>query len=62
MLEALSWMGRGALELKQLQKADAYARETEGLVAGVLKHRALDSDPAPLVCIEEPETGLHRMP
>lgn len=45
MLEALSWMGRGALRLKQLDKAETYARETQGLVEGVLKHRALDSDP-----------------
>jgi len=45
MLETLSWMGRGALRLKQLDKAEAYARETEGLVGGVLQHRALDSDP-----------------
>jgi thiol-disulfide isomerase/thioredoxin len=45
MLEALSWMGRGALKLKQLDKADAYARETEGLVAVVLKQQPLDSDP-----------------
>jgi thiol-disulfide isomerase/thioredoxin len=44
MLEALSWMGRGAVDLKQLQKAEAYARETESLVGGMLKHQALDSD------------------
>ena len=45
MLEALSWMGRGALAQKQLDKAEAYARETESLVDSELKHRALDSDP-----------------
>lgn len=45
VLEALSWMSRGALRLKQLDKAEGYARQTQGLVEGVLKHRALDSDP-----------------
>lgn len=45
MLEALSWLGRGALRLNQLDKAEAYARQTEKLAGEVLKHRAVDSDP-----------------
>ncbi len=45
MLEALSWLARGALELKQLDRAEGYARETETQVRGQLKRRALDSDP-----------------
>jgi thiol-disulfide isomerase/thioredoxin len=45
MLEALSWLARGALELKQLDRAEGYARETETQVAAQLKRRALDSDP-----------------
>jgi len=45
MLEALSWLARGALELKQLDRAEGYARETETQVGAQLKRRALDSDP-----------------
>src|SRR5260370_28012943 len=45
MLEALSWLARGALELKQLDRAERYARETETQVRAQLKRRALDSDP-----------------
>src|SRR5258708_3727715 len=45
MLEALSWLARGALELKQLDRADGYARETETQVRIQLRRRALDSDP-----------------
>jgi thiol-disulfide isomerase/thioredoxin len=45
MLEALSWLGRGALATKQLDKAEAYAKQTENLVGEQLKKRPLDSDP-----------------
>jgi thiol-disulfide isomerase/thioredoxin len=45
MLEALSWLARGALELKQLDRAEGYARETETQVRAQLRRRALDSDP-----------------
>ena len=44
-LEALSWMARGALALKQTDKAEAYAGETEKLVMERLKKQALDSEP-----------------
>jgi thiol-disulfide isomerase/thioredoxin len=45
MLEALSWLARGALDLKQIERAEGYARETETQVHAQLKRRALDSDP-----------------
>jgi thiol-disulfide isomerase/thioredoxin len=45
MLEALSWLARGALDLKQVDRAEAYARETRTQVVAALKRRALDSDP-----------------
>ena len=45
MLEALSWMARGALASKQFDKAEAYAQETEKLVRENLKGRSVDSDP-----------------
>src|SRR5258706_3010781 len=45
MLEALSWLARGALELKQVDRAEVYARETRAQVVAALKRRALDSDP-----------------
>src|SRR5689334_16370998 len=44
MLEALSWLGRGALASRQLDKAEAYARETQRLSLEELKKHALDSD------------------
>ncbi|MBZ5521023.1 MAG: redoxin domain-containing protein [Acidobacteriia bacterium] len=44
-LEALSWMGRGALAAGRLQQADVYARETEKLTIEYIKTRKLDSDP-----------------
>ena len=44
-LEALSWMGRGALAAKQLDKAEAYATQTETLAAQQLKQRSLDAEP-----------------
>ena len=44
MLEALSWMARGALAAKQLDKADAYAKETQHLSLEELKKRPLDAE------------------
>jgi len=44
MLEALSWMARGALGAKQLDKADAYAKETQRLALEQLKKRPLDAE------------------
>src|SRR5260370_19971976 len=44
MLEALSWLGRGALAAKQFDKADAYAKETERLSLEELKKRPLDAE------------------
>jgi thiol-disulfide isomerase/thioredoxin len=45
LIEAVSWLGRGALAARQLDKAEAYAKQTQGLVGEQLKKRALDSDP-----------------
>jgi thiol-disulfide isomerase/thioredoxin len=45
MLEALSWLARGALDLKQVERAEVYARETRAQVVAALTRRALDSDP-----------------
>jgi hypothetical protein len=36
MLEALSWLARGALDLKQVDRAEAYARETRAQVVAAL--------------------------
>ena len=44
MLEALSWLGRGALAAKQLDKAEGYAKETEHLSIAELKKRPLDAE------------------
>jgi len=44
-LEALSWMGRGALAARQLDKAEAYAKETETLAVQQLTKRPLDAEP-----------------
>ena len=44
-LEALSWLGRGTLAARQLDKAEAYARETETLAVQQLKKRPLDAEP-----------------
>jgi thiol-disulfide isomerase/thioredoxin len=44
MLEALSWMGRGALAAKQLDRAEQYARETYDLSLAMLKTRPLDQE------------------
>jgi len=41
---ALSWLGRGALAAKQLDKADAYASETRDLSIQLLRTRKLDDE------------------
>jgi thiol-disulfide isomerase/thioredoxin len=43
-LEALSWLGRGALAAKQFERAYEYARQTESLVREALKSQKLDAD------------------
>lgn len=45
MLEALSWLGRGALAARQWDKADAYARQTYDLARTALKGRGVDHEP-----------------
>jgi thiol-disulfide isomerase/thioredoxin len=44
-LEALSWLGRGALTVEDYAKAAQYAERTEELVLDALKSRALDAEP-----------------
>ena len=44
-LEALSWLGRGALAAKQLDKAQAYAEQTFDLCSDALKTRKMDDEP-----------------
>ena len=44
-LEALSWLGRGALAAKQLDKAENYALETYDLSVEALKTRKMDDEP-----------------
>ena len=44
MILALSWLGRGALAAKQLDKADSYAAETRKLALAELKKRPLDAE------------------
>jgi len=44
-LEALSWLGRGALAAKQLDKAENYALETYDLCIEALKTRGMDDEP-----------------
>jgi thiol-disulfide isomerase/thioredoxin len=44
-IEALSWIGRGALAAQQLDAAEKYARETQALAAQQLKKRSLDAEP-----------------
>jgi thiol-disulfide isomerase/thioredoxin len=41
---ALSWIARGALDLRQLNQADAYASETRELSVQLLRTRKLDAD------------------
>jgi thiol-disulfide isomerase/thioredoxin len=44
MLEALSWLGRGALAVKSLDEAEQYASETRKLALDELKKRPLDAE------------------
>jgi thiol-disulfide isomerase/thioredoxin len=44
-LEALSWLGRGALAAANYAKATRYAEQTEALVLDALRSRALDAEP-----------------
>jgi thiol-disulfide isomerase/thioredoxin len=43
-LEALSWMGRGALALQRYPQAEAFASQTLTLVAPLIKGHSVDSD------------------
>jgi thiol-disulfide isomerase/thioredoxin len=45
MIEALSWLGRGALAAGQLDNADAYAAQVRKLSLEQLTHRKLDAEP-----------------
>jgi len=45
MLEALSWLSRGALAAKQWEKAENYARETYDLAHSALEGRSVDQEP-----------------
>jgi len=44
LIVAVSWLGRGALAAKQLDKADSYAKETHRLALEELKKRPLDAE------------------
>ena len=44
-IEAVSWLGRGALAARQFDKAQAYAALAEKLAAAQLKTRPLDAEP-----------------
>lgn len=44
MLEALSWLGRGALASKQWEKAEGYATQTYDLARAALKTRNVDRE------------------
>jgi thiol-disulfide isomerase/thioredoxin len=44
MLEAHSWLGRGALDAKDYQRAESYAQKTYEMCLAQLKHRPLDQD------------------
>ena len=44
VIEAVSWMGRGALAAHKLNEADAYADRTLALVTTELKSRRLDAE------------------
>lgn len=44
MLEALSWLGRGALAANEYDKAEAYALKTQKLAIEQLKKRPLDQE------------------
>lgn len=43
-LEALSWLGRGALAAKNYDKAESYAQETHKLAVELLRARKLDDE------------------
>jgi len=45
MILAVSWLGRGALAAKQLDRADAHAAEARNLALEQLKRRKLDAEP-----------------
>jgi thiol-disulfide isomerase/thioredoxin len=45
MLEALSWLGRGALAAGRLEQAAGYAEDTYELARAALKGRRLDQEP-----------------
>src|SRR5437016_3254230 len=45
MTEAVSWLGRGALAAKQLDRADAYAADARRLSLEQLTRRKLDAEP-----------------
>jgi thiol-disulfide isomerase/thioredoxin len=45
VIEALSWLGRGALAERQLDRADRYAREAQQLGVRSLGGRAIDGEP-----------------
>ncbi len=45
MLEALSWLGRGALANKHYDQAQAYAQKTQKLALDQLKKQSLDKEP-----------------
>ncbi len=44
-LEALSWLGRGALAAKRLDQAEQYAQDTYDLCLAALKTRKMDDEP-----------------
>jgi thiol-disulfide isomerase/thioredoxin len=44
-LEALSWMGRAALDMQQYSQAEGYAKQTQALAVQQLKNRKLDAEP-----------------
>ena len=45
LIEAESWLGRGALAAKQYDRAESYAAETRKLALEQLAHRKLDAEP-----------------
>jgi thiol-disulfide isomerase/thioredoxin len=44
-LEALSWLGRGALAAGRLMPAESYAAQTAQLAQGLVRSRGVDADP-----------------
>src|SRR5580658_7394189 len=45
LAEAVSWMARGELEVKNYPRADAYAAETRKISEALLHRRKLDAEP-----------------